>query len=48
MRFSAPLSFFCDFHAGPDEPDAGESEGPSEMFRFIKVMEPPEEAATDL
>ena len=32
--------FFCDFHAGPDEPDASESEGPSEMFRFIKVMEP--------
>ena len=32
------VEFFGEFHPDPDEPDDGNSEGPSEMFRFVKVM----------
>ena len=33
------VEFFCAAHRDPEEPDAGEDEGPDEMFRFEKVME---------
>ena len=33
------VEFFCAAHRGPEEPDAGEDEGPDEMFRFEKVMQ---------
>ncbi len=34
------VEFFCAAHRGPETPelDAGEDEGPDEMFRFEKVM----------
>ena len=32
------VEFFCDFHKDAQETDKDREEGPSEMFRFIKVM----------
>ena len=34
------VEFFNAFHNDPNERDIDEKEGPSEMFRFIKVMKP--------
>ena len=35
--FSA-VEFFCECHSDPNECDCDDSEGPSEMLRFIKIM----------
>lgn len=32
------VEFFNEFHADPDEPNEEYREGPSEMFRFVKVI----------
>ena len=32
------VEFFCDFHKDAQETDKDREEGPSEMFRFIKIM----------
>lgn len=32
------VEFFCAFHSDPNEPLEGGGEGPSEMFRFEKIM----------
>ena len=37
--FSA-VEFVCEYHPDPDAPEEENDEGPDEMFRFIKVMNP--------